>query len=294
MNPDFFRIRKRRVAGAAVPESEPKPPRYKLRWYQYSLRSLLIFVTLCAFACSWFAVKRQQAERQRRAIDALHQLDDYESESGVFIAYDCQYDSNLPPFLNTGVRGAPLFRKMLGDDFFNDVAWVNLSNTKASDATLLHLNAFPKLRSLSLERTHVTDFGLSHLSQLSCLEQLTLRGSPIGGDGLDHLRPLTKLAQLDLSETRITDEGLRHLDGFNGLEVLELDRTRITDNGLRHLSGLVNLQYLLLRDTAVTDAGLQQLAAMSQLKEVYLSETKVTPGGVEKFKRALPNCKTMR
>jgi len=28
-----------------------------LRWYQFSLRTLLVFVTLCAMACSWLGVK---------------------------------------------------------------------------------------------------------------------------------------------------------------------------------------------------------------------------------------------
>ena len=41
------------------------------RWFQYSLRTLLIVVTLFAVLCSWFAVKMQQAKRQREAVVAL-------------------------------------------------------------------------------------------------------------------------------------------------------------------------------------------------------------------------------
>jgi len=39
----------------------------KLRWYQYSLRSLMLLVLLAAIFMSWFAVKIKQANQQREA-----------------------------------------------------------------------------------------------------------------------------------------------------------------------------------------------------------------------------------
>ena len=50
---------------------EPAKPKSKRRWHQYSLRTLLILVTLFAVACSWFAVKMQQARRQREAVEYI-------------------------------------------------------------------------------------------------------------------------------------------------------------------------------------------------------------------------------
>ncbi len=49
----------------------PKP---KLRWFQYSLRTLLVFVTLCVVLCSWLTVKRQQARRQWEAKEHVYKL----------------------------------------------------------------------------------------------------------------------------------------------------------------------------------------------------------------------------
>ena len=51
------------------PTVEKKRP--KLRWYQYSLRSLLLFVTACAVACSWLAVTIQGQRRQHEAAEAI-------------------------------------------------------------------------------------------------------------------------------------------------------------------------------------------------------------------------------
>lgn len=49
----------------------PKP---KLRWFQYSLRTLLVIVTLCGIPCSWLAVKLQQARREHEVAAAIEKL----------------------------------------------------------------------------------------------------------------------------------------------------------------------------------------------------------------------------
>ena len=48
----------------------PKP---KLRWFQFRLRSLLVLTLLCSIACSWLAVKKQRADRQRELVSAIRE-----------------------------------------------------------------------------------------------------------------------------------------------------------------------------------------------------------------------------
>ncbi len=55
-----------------------KPTR---RWFQFSLRTLLLFVLLVSLSLSWFAVKRQQATRQEKAVEAIR-------KAGGNVAYD--------------------------------------------------------------------------------------------------------------------------------------------------------------------------------------------------------------
>jgi hypothetical protein len=70
-----------------MPTGQPILPKTKLRWYQYSLRTLLIIVTLFAFACSWFAVKMQQAKKQYEAVETL-------LKRGGIVGYDYEMNSD--------------------------------------------------------------------------------------------------------------------------------------------------------------------------------------------------------
>ena len=57
--------------GFGYTDGMAEPPKPKLRWFQYSLRSLLLFVTACAIACSWLAVTIQSQRRQGAAAEAI-------------------------------------------------------------------------------------------------------------------------------------------------------------------------------------------------------------------------------
>jgi hypothetical protein len=61
--------------------------RYRLPHFgfRFRLRSLLIFVTVCAVVCSPVAVRLRRVERQRLAISAVRVVD---------VAYDCQMDED--------------------------------------------------------------------------------------------------------------------------------------------------------------------------------------------------------
>jgi hypothetical protein len=190
----------------------------KHRWFQYSLRTLLVFVTLCAFACSWLAVKMRQAERQREAATAIEKL-------GGDIEWDNKA-SGWPTWL----------RKVLGDDFFNSVSWVSLSYTGTTDAGLEHLKRFSQLRSLSLIYTRrVTDAGLGYVKGLSQLQELDLSAANITDAGLEHLKGLNQLQDLLLRWTPVTDAGLEHLRRLSQLRSLDLTGTQVTDEGVKRL-----------------------------------------------------------
>jgi hypothetical protein len=44
---------------------------------QFSLRSLLTFVLVCAVACSWLATEMRQARKQKETVEAIEKADFY-------------------------------------------------------------------------------------------------------------------------------------------------------------------------------------------------------------------------
>ncbi|MCX7424781.1 MAG: hypothetical protein NTW96_04010 [Planctomycetia bacterium] len=206
------------------PEPTPEKPRPRCRWFQYSLRSLLLLVTVCAIGCSWFMVKMQAANRQREAVKSLRKFPGH-------IQYDYQRSDNRrePP-------GPPVLRRLLGDDFFAHVEFVCLgADEDFTEADAVCLASLPLLKDLRLCGAWISDTGLAHLEGLSQLETLDLSFTKVSDAGLAHLAGLAQLRDLNLSGTKVTDAGLLHLAGLAELRDLDLSGTKVTDESVRRL-----------------------------------------------------------
>jgi hypothetical protein len=117
------------------PLSLPLPAgKHRRRWFQYSLRALLVVVTLCALACSWLGVKLQQAWRQRAAVAVVQEL-------GGRVLYDWLYEAKGNMLRKAQPPGSPWLRRLLGDDLFQSVYYVNLTGTPVTDAGIEKLQA---------------------------------------------------------------------------------------------------------------------------------------------------------
>ena len=108
-----------------------KIPRPTRRWFQFSLRALLVFVTLCALACSWLAVKLREVKREEAAAAAIE-------KAGGFVGWD---ESSAGPAWLRGV---------LGEHFFAHVEDVAFSRVEVTDSTLEPLDAMNHLQELAL------------------------------------------------------------------------------------------------------------------------------------------------
>jgi Leucine-rich repeat (LRR) protein len=194
---------------------------------------------------------------------------------------------------------------------------VDLGNTEATDAALVHLKRLTHLRYLSLRKSKVTDAGMIHVNGLTNLEMLVMDDTQVSDAGLVHLKELTRLHTLYLP-ARVTNNGLTHLRGLQ-LHFLLLAGSKVTDAGLIHLDGLSHLQSLFfvrcsdvsdeglaqlgkwtrlvelsLYGSPITDAGLKHLAGLTNLRLLNLVNTKVSNEGVQRLQQALPNCQIMR
>lgn len=207
------------------------PP--KRRWYQFSLRTVLIVMTLlCLGPGGYVAYEQNKAREQKRAVGAILKL-------GGTVDYG-----------ETVFVRPRMMRLVLGDETFGNVNHVNLNpviyydvgsssaqeNHSISDGDLRYLRSFPRLQYLSLNRCgQITDAGLADLAGMSSLEEIYL----------DH--------------TQVTDVGLRHLARIPGLEHLWLNDTRVSDAGLVQLTELTKLRRLYLHNTLVTPQGVREL-----------------------------------
>lgn len=237
------------VADPGQTAEHPVKAKPKRRWFQFSLRTLLVVILLFGSGFGWLGMKIKQAREQRKAVEAIREL-------GGSV-------SNDPASGGMTSAAVAFLGKLLGEDLSFSVNRVSLTSTP------------------------VTDAGLQHLHGLTQLEWLRLCTTQVSDAGLEHLRELTQLRILELQSTRVTDAGLVHLQGRTQLEHLYLGDTQVTDAGLEHLRELTQLKVLCLIGTQVTDAGLMNLRGRARLQRLYLMDTQAprrprrrTPGGI--------------
>ena len=269
---------------------EAEPTKRKRRWFQFSLRTLLVFTLVCAIGSAWVAHRMVRKRKERETVETIIRFggrvyDDYQEEVGEAPVFDPE------------PSGPVWMRKLLGENFFSEVVGVSLPSypvNTPTDAELRGLRGLTQLQLLDLASTYITDVGLVNLNGFIKLQTLDLRQTNVGDGGLTNLEGLTQLQTLNLWETKVTDVGLTHLKGLTQLKTLVLQLTNVTDVGVTNLRGLTQLEVLVVSATNVTDAGLANLKGLSKLRFLDLRWTNVSDAGVNELQKALPNCKIYR
>jgi hypothetical protein len=196
-------IRLLAVTDNAAMEAEPikaEPPKRKRRWFQFSLRTLLVFTVVCAIGSAWVAQKMEQKRDELKTVQGI-------VGSGGQVFYDYQMlKGGEPP-------GPDWLRTLLGENFFSEVAGVNLdyAHVTINDDWLLKVKRLPRLQWLCLVNTGITDAGLVNLKGMTKLKKLYLGNTQVTDAGLIQLKDLFQLKALYLEETRVTDAGVKDL-----------------------------------------------------------------------------------
>ena len=189
--------------------NEPTPKRRR-RWYQFSLRSLMLFMFVCAVGFGWVGKKLEATRREQVAVAEIEKL-----------------------------GGSVWYHEIVGPDWLvllvRKVQGVFLTDAPVTDAELVHLKRLAGLETLYLDGTQVSDEDLVHLQRLANLELLDLDGTQVTDAGLLHRKALPDLKVLALRSTRVTDTGLVHLKELTGLEDLYLHDTQVTNEGVEKL-----------------------------------------------------------
>lgn len=264
--------------------SEPQPqapPRRRLRGlFRFSLRALLVIMTI---ACIWIGMIAHRAQQQRRAVEAI-------TRDGGWLLYDYQvWPEGQGPTLVPGrsygdsLGGRPQrlrleaeppgpkwLRLWIGDHYFvTPITLKNRGSGKSSENSLRFLNGLPSLETLSWPEATFEKGDFKRLGDLPKLKQLFVHYSNINDEGLAELKRCSELELFGAAGTQISDAGLAHLRHLRKLVYAGLSKTRITDAGLVHLTGMTNL------------------------RRVELGGTGVTKEGAAALQRSLPNCEIM-
>jgi hypothetical protein len=276
-------------------EPKPRARRWGLR---FSMRSLLIAVTVFCVALGW---RLHRAKQQSEAVEAI-------KDAGGWVYYDYQkYDPNTGEFDAQAQPWEPAWlRGSVGIDFWHDAIGLNMQegNTRWEHEQTpvnisAHLAHLPRLKFLALTKHTVDDAGMHYVSGLKELEELFYWDAlGITDVGATHLRGMPRLRYLFMEATDIGDAGLQSLAKLEGLEALVLPQgNNITDEGLASLAGHPRLKKLWVggdqrRPSKITSAGVVHLAKIPNLEELELQYSQVTVQGLDPL-HALANLKTL-
>ena len=233
-----------------------------LRWRQFSLRTLLIVVTLASLPLAAYVWLRSAAQRQARAVAELRQM-------GATVQYSFEPAPAAAPGAKAPAAKAPppetafqrWARRNLGSDFAHHVDSIAMGSA-AHTGDPQQWRAF-----------------FQHASQLRGVKVLEIRGATIGEDDLARPPFLETLERLVVDRSLATDAAMLPLSRARQLRALELGDTPIGDRALEAINA-PRLQELVLRRTMISDRGLAPLADMPELSRLSLSSVRVTGSGL--------------
>jgi hypothetical protein len=188
----------------------------KLRpWQRFSIRTLLLLVSLVAAtfgACAFLVNDFRQQARSLAVVQRLQGHVEFNPASG-------------PAWKRW------LVTMMLGNDAYTEVIIVDLSGKNVDDKTLEELSGLRFLRQLVLDHTQVTDAGTHVIRSFPKLRSLSLRFTDISDDSTETIAGLEGLIWLYLTHTKVSDASIENLSKLKHLDELYVRWTNITDTG---------------------------------------------------------------
>lgn len=267
------------------------PPRR--RWFQFSLRTLLLAMLVFGCGLGWLANKRMKSQQAWDAIKtAQRQRGVLRFEEGNWIEKKLGID--LPSKASIIITcSRDLFES--GDlARIPTLQDIQVFGTTVTDDDLRLLENLSELRSFNVHDSRITSQGLQYFRDLSKLEHLGVDFSDVTDEGLATLQ-LPRLRSLSIGSTSVTDAGVASLTKQANLEVLNLSMTKVTDACIDSLLKMPNLRVVNIEGTAITDAGLAKLQGKTGLESVTVPArlSKDSPS-VALLQRSLPNLKIYR
>ena len=270
----------RMLAPASTVAGPSSAPRSRHRWWQFSLRTLLIGMVVISLLLAALSIRIQRARRQATAVATIRKLGgfvDYDfrfepGSRGQFLIEKKQAESPVPAFLLAWA----------GQDFFhNAITTRPPPGQPASPADVkTYWNAVSDLRHLEMVQAQhawvdgktTTEAFRNHRE----LRHLLLMQGKLSGEDLAPLSGLGKLRSLSLAANQIDGAGLKYLAPLESLEQLTIWRNQIDDNGVAELAKNRSIKWLELQENRISAKGAERLGDMAQLQRLNLGGIPVT------------------
>ncbi len=171
-----------------------RAPRRQGPLFRFSLRALLLLVLVSAIACGWVTNRMAQKRREEAAIQAFGQK--------VYVSWNWEAVRTGPNSSVSRPSGPEWLRKILGQNFFNEIDGLSLHEVTDSD----DLKELVRVQECPI-------FIHSRSSQLrgGCGNVPEATGPEISDAGLAYVAAVVDLKELTIGSKNITDAGLRHL-----------------------------------------------------------------------------------
>lgn len=281
-------------------EPTPSPPTQRRRWFQFSLRSLLLIMLMAMLTFSgvaWQLNRRSQsklawqriadAENLGLSFSGVHQrncwgpkksLREQLLEEWLWVTFPVPTDASL------GFSEDPQAAVQLLSNYpdLKELEVLVFYSDNFTDEVIYSIPQLPSLTQLTIKDCPLTGVSLGHLAT-ACpkLEKLILVNVPLTIEGLQEIGAIHSLKSLTLDESGVTVDGLGYLNDLTQLQEISFHRAFINDLGLEHLSKHPLLENLPLEVMAITDAGMAHLSVLHELKKVDLEQTGIGDQGLQ-------------
>lgn len=245
--------------------------------FRFSLRKLLILISVLAVLLAGFGYRVNRARRQAAAtanlpweVDAYY---DFHHDGWIEVGLD------IPDIRNEFPHSKRLV-DWFGIDFFATINDVQMVSCEVPFDELQPLFDLGTIEQFAANGTNLDS--VEKIAQLKNLKRLFLAENPI--EDISPLGEMIDLISLNLRGTPITD--VTPLQGLRNLEWLSLEGTKIEE--ISSLENLKKLKSIDLSDTNVSDVS--ALSGLTELEEINLNVTSVTDLSPL---RSLANVKTL-
>jgi hypothetical protein len=184
-------------------------------WKRFSIRTMLVFVSLIAATLGASTYLIEDFRQQARSLSVVQRL---EGRVEFIPAHGPDWKRWLVITL-------------LGEESYVKVNILDLSGKKVDDSTLEALSGLRYLSELTLDRTQITDAGTHVLRSFPKLRSLSLRFTDISDDSTETIAGLESLIWLYLTHTKVSDASIENLSKLKLLDELYVRWTNITDTG---------------------------------------------------------------